>query len=79
MDDKGHQLHTAAIYVTVDEKPVRASAADASFFIEWIDHILQQTAPGAAWDRYFTKDIDVIKERYLKAKAVYEKILKEGR
>ncbi|MEO5891808.1 MAG: CehA/McbA family metallohydrolase [Ferruginibacter sp.] len=79
MDDKGHQLHSAAIYVNVDDKPVRASAEDAEFFIAWIDHILQQTAPGGAWDRYFTKDVPVIKERYQKARAVYEQILKESK
>ena len=79
MDEKGHQLHTAAIYINVGDKPVRASAEDAAFFIAWIDHILQKTVPGAAWDRYFTKDVATIKERYHKAREVYEQVLKESR
>ena len=33
MDEKGHQSHTAAVYITVNNKPVRASAEDANFLL----------------------------------------------
>jgi O-glycosyl hydrolase len=77
MDDKGHQLHTAAVFVIVNNKPVRANAGDAKFFIAWIDNILKQTEPGGPWNIYFTKEVETIKERYIKAKTVYQQILKE--
>ena len=32
--------------------------------------------PGAKWNKYFPNDIEAIKERYIKAKAIYENILK---
>ncbi|MEP7143733.1 MAG: CehA/McbA family metallohydrolase [Ferruginibacter sp.] len=77
MDAKGHQLHTAAVFVTVNNKPVRASSDDAKFFIDWIDNILKQTAPGGAWNKYFTTGKETVKARYIKARTVYQEILKE--
>jgi hypothetical protein len=56
---------------------VRANAGDAKFFIAWIDNILKQTEPGGPWNIYFTKEVETIKERYIKAKTVYQQILKE--
>jgi len=78
MDERGHETHTAPVYVIVDQKPVRASAEDARFFIAWIDNIVKQTGPGGAWSKYFTKDRETIKERYIKARTVYQNILKES-
>jgi hypothetical protein len=34
MNENGHQSHTAAIYINIDNQPVRASAADAMFFVK---------------------------------------------
>jgi len=78
MDEHGHQTHTAPVYITVNKKPVRASADDARFFIAWIDTILKQTEPGGVWSTYFTTERGTIKERYLKARTVYRKILQES-
>src|SRR6266567_873962 len=39
----GHQTHTGAVFVIVDSKPVRASATDAMFFVQWIDNLIRQT------------------------------------
>ena len=78
MDEKGHETHTAPIYIYVDKKPIRASAEDAQFFIDWIDNILKNIEPGQKWNKYFPKHYVTIKERYLKAKAVYQKILTES-
>ena len=37
-----HASHAAAVYVTVNNKPVRASAEDARFFVSWIDNVLKK-------------------------------------
>jgi hypothetical protein len=79
MDDSGHQTHTAPVYVTVNRKPVRASAEDAEFFVRWIDNLLAKTAPGGEWNRYFTHDYATVQSRYRKAREVYVKIAAESR
>ncbi len=78
MDEKGHVSHTGAIYVNVDNHPVRASVEDAKFFISWIDNILTNISAGGIWNKYFTHDLDVVKARYEKAKDIYVKIQDEA-
>jgi O-glycosyl hydrolase len=78
MDENGHQTHTAPIYVTVNNEPVRASANDAMYFVKWIDHLVEQTSPGHEWNQYFTHDLDVVQGRYIRAKEIYLKIAKEA-
>jgi O-glycosyl hydrolase len=79
MNEQGHQSHTAPVYITVDNAPVRASAEDAQYFIEWIDNILVNIAPGGSWNQYFTQDLDVVQSRYHQARTVYESIEKEAK
>jgi hypothetical protein len=78
MDTKGHRSHTAPVYVTIKNAPVRASAEDARYFMNWINVTLANTNPGKPWNRYFTHDLDVVQNRYRQAKAVYEKIALEA-
>jgi hypothetical protein len=78
MDEKGHECHTAPVYFIVNKKPIRASAADARYFMDWIDRLLAKTSPGGAWDRYFTHDLSIVQDRYRKARTVYAKILEES-
>jgi len=78
MDENGHQTHSAPLYITVNEKPVRASAEDAQYFITWIDNILEKTGPGGAWSRYFTHDQETVQQRYRKAIDIYSRILVEA-
>lgn len=78
MDDNGHQTHTAPVYVTINGKPIRASAEDAQFFVKWIDNMIKQTSPGGNWNQYFTHDLDVVQKRYKKAKEIYMQIAKEA-
>ena len=78
MDEKGHETHTAPIYFIVNKKPIRASAEDAQYFIDWIDRLMVKTRPGGPWNRYFTHDLDIVQARYRKAKSIYSKILKES-
>jgi O-glycosyl hydrolase len=78
MDDKGHQSHTAPVYITVKNAPVRASVEDALYFVRWIDNILVNIADGGPWKQYFTHDLDVVQKRYQHAKVIYEKIANEA-
>jgi hypothetical protein len=78
MNEKEHVIHSAAAYITVNDKPVRASAADAQFFVSWIDNILKNIAPSGKWNRYFTHDLDVVKDRYIRARNIYKNIAAEA-
>ena len=78
MDENGHQTHTAPVYVTINDKPVRASAEDAQFFVKWIDNMIENTSPGGDWNQYFTHELDVVQNRYKKAKDIYLQIAKEA-
>jgi len=78
MDETGHQSHTAPVYITVKNLPVRASAEDARYFVKWIDNILVNIAPGGAWNKYFTRDLDAVQKRYIKARDIYKKIATEA-
>jgi hypothetical protein len=79
MDAKGHQLQTGAVYVIVNHAPVRASSADADFFVRFIDNLIRQTSPGGAWAGFFAQDRDAAQERYRRAKGMYERIAAEAR
>ena len=37
MGSDGHQVHTAAVFVIVNGAPIRASASDAQYFVDWIN------------------------------------------
>ncbi len=79
MNENGHQCHTAPVYVTVDNKPIRANAEDAAYFVEWINKMLQNTSPGGIWNGYFPNDLELVQTRYKKARIIYEKIATEAR
>ncbi|MEO6870425.1 MAG: CehA/McbA family metallohydrolase [Ginsengibacter sp.] len=79
MDEKGHQSHTAPVYITVNKKPVRASAEDAQYFVSWIDNLLEKTAPGGIWNHFFTHDLDTVQNRYRKARDIYISIIKDAK
>jgi len=79
VDAKGHQVHTGAVFVTIGRAPVRASAADAEFFVAWIDHLIRQTSPGGEWNQYFAKDLEAAQARYRKARDIFHRIAAEAR
>ncbi|BBE16170.1 hypothetical protein AQPE_0307 [Aquipluma nitroreducens] len=79
IDENGHQTHTAPVYVTVNNKPVRASSEDAQYFVKWIDNLIEKTSPGNDWNKYFTHDLNIVQGRYKKAKSIYLKIAEEAR
>jgi len=67
----GHRSHTGAIFVMVKDEPIRSSAADARFFVSWIDNLLKQTSPGGAWSEYMTNDREAAQKRYREARAIF--------
>lgn len=79
MDENGHRSHTAPVYVTVGNAPIRASVNDAQFFVKWIDNLLAKTEKGGPWNQYFTHDLDVVQNRYRQARTIYEKIASEAK
>jgi hypothetical protein len=78
MDEKGHRSHTAPVYISIKNKPVRESADDAKYFIKWIDKTIANTSPGGPWNKYFTHDLDVVQNRYRQARSIYEEIAREA-
>jgi hypothetical protein len=68
----GHRTQTGAVFVIIKGAPIRASADDARFFVRWIDNLLQQTSPGGAWNKYFTKDLAAAQARYRQARAIFQ-------
>jgi hypothetical protein len=79
MDAKGHQLHTGAVYISVAGTPVRASSADADFFVQLIDNLIQRTSPGREWNRFFVHNLATAQDRYRRARAIYVRIGDEAR
>lgn len=78
MSEHGHETHTAPVYVSVNDKPVRASVEDAEFFVSWIDNILKNIQSGGKWNRYFPNDLTEVQKRYRKARDIYKKIAVEA-
>lgn len=75
---EGHLVHTSPVYVSVDNRPVRADREDAEFFIQWIDNILDKIQPGKEWNKFFPDSYETVKMRYLRAREIYEKIREEA-
>lgn len=79
MDAHGHQTHTAAVFVTVGQAPVRASSDDAEFFARYIDSLIRRTSPGGEWNQYFGQDLPAVQSRYSRAREIFRKIAAEAR
>ena len=78
MSDWEHEFHTAAVFVTVDQKPVRASVTDAQFYVQWMDNLLQNTSPGGIWSSYFITNRAAAQARYSAARSIYQQIATEA-
>jgi O-glycosyl hydrolase len=78
-DASGHKTHTAAVYVTVNHAPLRASASDARYFIDWIDRLLTKTGPGGEWNRFFPTQLEAEQARFRQARDIYRRIARESR
>jgi hypothetical protein len=71
-------VHTGAVFVTVNDAPVRASAADALFYVQWMDNLLAKTSPGEEWNSYFPTNLAAAQARYQAAKGIYQQIAVEA-
>jgi hypothetical protein len=78
MGANGHQAHTAAVFVIVNNAPIRASAADAQYFVQWMDNLLTKTSPGGAWNSFFPTSLAQAQSRYQNAKAIFQQIALEA-
>ena len=78
MGNGTHSVQTAAVFVTVNGAPVRASVADAQFYVQWMSNLLQNTSVGGIWSSYFTTNRAEAQARYSAAKSVYEQIAAEA-
>ena len=78
MGPSGHMVHTAAVFVIVNQAPVRASAVDAEFYVQWIDNLLTKTSPGGEWSSYLVNRRDAAQARYRAARAVFQQIALEA-
>ena len=78
MSNGGHEFHTAAVFVTVAQKPVRASVTDAQFYVQWMDNLLQNTSPGGIWSSYFITNRAAAQARYSAARSIYQQIATEA-
>ncbi len=66
INKNGHQSHTAPVYISVNDIPIRASAEDAEFFMDGIDKLIDKTSPGGEWNKYFPNDLKQVQNRYCK-------------
>ena len=73
-----HYVHTAAVFVIVSNAPIRASATDAQYFVNWTTGLLQNTNPGGIWNSFFPTSLSQAQSRYQAAKALYQQIASEA-
>ena len=73
-----HYVHTAAVFVTVNNAPVRASAADAQFYVDWMNSLLQNTASGGPWNSFYPTQLSLAQSRYQAASALFQQIVAEA-
>jgi hypothetical protein len=75
MNANGHQVQTGAVFVVVNGAPVRASAADAGFFTQWMDNLLAATGPGGDWASFFPNDLSTVRARYQLARDTFQQVV----
>jgi len=78
MSPSGHQAHTAAVYVIVNGAPIRASVADAQFYVQWMQNLLANISPGGVWNWYFPTSLAAAQARYQAALSIYQQIAAEA-
>ncbi len=78
MGTDGHQVHTAAVFVIVNGAPIRASAGDAQYFVDWINGLLSNTSVGGVWNHYFPTSLNAAQARYQAAKTYYQGVLADA-
>src|SRR5207302_4251842 len=59
-----HYVHTAAVFVIVNDAPIRTSATDAQYFVNLTTGLLQNTNPGGTWNSFFPTSLAQAQSRY---------------
>jgi hypothetical protein len=76
--NKEHYVHTAAVFVVVNNAPIRASQADAQYFVNWTSGLLQNTSPGGIWNSFFPTSLAQAQARYQAAENLFQQIASEA-
>jgi hypothetical protein len=76
--NNGHMLHTGAIYVIVNNAPIRTNSADPLSYVQWTNYLLTQTSSGGAWNSFFPTELVPTQQRYQQAKALFQQIANEA-
>ena len=77
-DAGGHRLHTAAVFVYVNSAPIRASVADAQFYVDWMDQLINRTSVGGIWASYLANTRAAAHARYQAARNVFQQVASEA-
>ena len=64
--------------MTVNGAPVRASADDAQFYVQWMENMLTNTSPGGIWNSFFPTTLATVQARYQTALSMYQQIVTEA-
>ena len=78
MGNSGHEVQTSAVFVTVNAAPIRASVDDATFYVAWMNSLLEKTSPGGAWNSYFPTSLAAAQARYTAARNIFQQIASEA-
>jgi hypothetical protein len=78
MANNEHYVHTAAVFVTVNNAPVRVNSTDPQYYVNWTDGLLQNTSPGGQWNSFFPTQLSAAQARYQAAEALYQQIASEA-
>ena len=73
-----HYVHTAAVFVTVNNAPVRANTTDPQYFVNWMNDLLTNISPGGEWNHFFPTSLNAVQTRYQDALALYQQIASEA-
>ena len=73
-----HYVHTAAVFVTVNNAPVRANTTDPQYYVNWMNDLLTNISPGGEWNHFFPTSLNAVQTRYQDALALYQQIASEA-
>jgi hypothetical protein len=78
MSGSEHMVQTAAVFINVTNTAVRASAADAQFYVSWMDELLSRTDTNGVWGNFFQTNRVEARARYQMARDTYQQIADEA-
>jgi hypothetical protein len=73
-----HSVLTGAVFVVVNNAPIRTSVDDANFYVAWMDNLLTKTSKGGEWNSFFPTSLAAAQARYQAARNLYAQIATEA-